>query len=170
MTSNAAAAILETEPLPEGETQLTLLELVSAVSEMTSNDAEVTEAVLSLLRSGRVRLCGNFKGEPIDFHFVMDSHAHLGQHTGFLILDSSAEGLIRAQDQIGADLTAVSSLESTLVGWQRVRWERPRVVLPRAGMQLDFGGYVKEYAADRLAALVRGLGLNNDWTMSNQKL
>ena len=31
-----------------------------------------------------------------------------------------------------------------LVGWQRVRWRRHRLVLTRAGMQLDFGGYVKE--------------------------
>ena len=27
-----------------------------------------------------------------------------------------------------------------LVGWQHVRWQRPRLVLPRPGMQLDFGG------------------------------
>ena len=66
MTSSASAAISETGPLPATETQLTLLELVSAISEMTASDTEVTEAVLSLLRSGRVRLCGNFKGEPIE--------------------------------------------------------------------------------------------------------
>ena len=48
-----------------------------------------------------------------------------------------------------------------LVGWQRVRWERPHLVLPRAGMELDFGGYVKEYAVDRVAELCRGLGLEH---------
>jgi hypothetical protein len=66
MTRNAAAAVLETQPVQESERQLTLLELVSAVSETTSNDDEVTETVLHLLRSGRVRLCGNFKDEPIE--------------------------------------------------------------------------------------------------------
>jgi thiamine biosynthesis lipoprotein len=45
-----------------------------------------------------------------------------------------------------------------LVGWDRVRWERPRIVLPLPGMELDFGGYVKEYAADRCAALCRERG------------
>jgi len=45
-----------------------------------------------------------------------------------------------------------------LVGWGRVRWQRPRVALPLAGMELDFGGYVKEYAADRAAALCRQHG------------
>ncbi len=42
-------------------TELTLLELVRAVSEETENDTEVVETVLQLLRSGRVHLCGNFR-------------------------------------------------------------------------------------------------------------
>jgi thiamine biosynthesis lipoprotein len=41
-----------------------------------------------------------------------------------------------------------------LIGWEQVRWERPRVVLPRPGMELDFGGYGKEYAVDRVVALL----------------
>ncbi|MEF7615101.1 FAD:protein FMN transferase [Aquincola sp. MAHUQ-54] len=45
-----------------------------------------------------------------------------------------------------------------LVGWQQVRWRRPWLSLPVAGMELDFGGYVKEYAADRAAAAARTAG------------
>jgi thiamine biosynthesis lipoprotein len=45
-----------------------------------------------------------------------------------------------------------------LVGWEKVRWEPPRIALPRVGMELDFGGYVKEYAADRAAERCRELG------------
>jgi thiamine biosynthesis lipoprotein len=48
-----------------------------------------------------------------------------------------------------------------LVGWDKLRWRRPHLTLPLAGMQLDFGGYVKEYAADRVAALCRELGLRH---------
>jgi thiamine biosynthesis lipoprotein len=44
------------------------------------------------------------------------------------------------------------------VGWRHVRWQRPRLVLTRPGMQLDLGGVVKEYAADRVAELCRRLG------------
>jgi len=44
------------------------------------------------------------------------------------------------------------------VGWQRVGWDGERIHLPMAGMEIDFGGYVKEYAADRVAALCRELG------------
>ena len=67
MTS-AAATILETvpEPVRENEKHVTLLELVSAIGETTDDDDEVTETVLQLLRSGRARLCGNFKDEPIE--------------------------------------------------------------------------------------------------------
>jgi thiamine biosynthesis lipoprotein len=44
------------------------------------------------------------------------------------------------------------------VGWEKVRWEAPRVVLPLPGMELDLGGYVKEYAADRVASSLRDQG------------
>ena len=54
-------------------------------------------------------------------------------------------------------------LEETraLVGWSKLEWNRPRLVLPQKGMQLDFGGFVKEYAADRVAELCRERGLTS---------
>ena len=48
-----------------------------------------------------------------------------------------------------------------LIGWKKLRWERPRLVLPVAGMELDWGGFVKEYAADRVAELCRSRGLRH---------
>jgi len=45
--------------------QLTLLELVQAVGEVTSSDAETVAAVRYLLATRRVRLCGNFRGAPV---------------------------------------------------------------------------------------------------------
>ena len=47
------------------------------------------------------------------------------------------------------------------IGWSRVRWQSPRLVLPVAGMELDFGGYVKEYAADATAACCRAHGIEH---------
>ena len=41
------------------------------------------------------------------------------------------------------------------VGWQRVEWTRPYLTLPIAGMRIDLGGVVKEYAADRAAEICR---------------
>ncbi|MEP7207120.1 MAG: FAD:protein FMN transferase [Casimicrobiaceae bacterium] len=40
---------------------------------------------------------------------------------------------------------------TALVGWSRVRRETHAVFLPTSGMELDFGGFGKEYAADRAA-------------------
>jgi thiamine biosynthesis lipoprotein len=36
-----------------------------------------------------------------------------------------------------------------LIGWNQVRWHEGSIELPRAGMEIDFGGIGKEYAADR---------------------
>jgi hypothetical protein len=44
--------------------QVTLLELVRAVSEVTDDDREVVATVQHMLLSGRVRLCGNFRNAP----------------------------------------------------------------------------------------------------------
>jgi hypothetical protein len=41
--------------------EVTLLELVQAICDETSNEREVVETVQHLLDSGRVRLCGNFR-------------------------------------------------------------------------------------------------------------
>jgi thiamine biosynthesis lipoprotein len=43
-----------------------------------------------------------------------------------------------------------------LVGWSKVRWERPRITL-MAGMQIDFGGVGKEYAVDQAVQLAAQL-------------
>lgn len=40
-----------------------------------------------------------------------------------------------------------------LIGWDKVRWEKPRLTL-KAGMEIDLGGIGKEYAVDRSAQLI----------------
>lgn len=40
------------------------------------------------------------------------------------------------------------------IGWQQARWQSPKLTLA-AGMELDFGGIGKEYAADRCLALAK---------------
>jgi thiamine biosynthesis lipoprotein len=42
-----------------------------------------------------------------------------------------------------------------LVGWRKVERKPGAVRLAQAGMELDFGGFGKEYAADRAAAILR---------------
>jgi len=50
---------------PSEPAELTLLELVGAVSELTDSDRDTVAIVLELLRTKRVRLRGNFKGHPV---------------------------------------------------------------------------------------------------------
>ncbi len=46
----------------------------------------------------------------------------------------------------------------SLVGWNRVERQGNAIRLPEAGMEIDFGGVGKEYAADRAAAVVAAKG------------
>jgi thiamine biosynthesis lipoprotein len=45
------------------------------------------------------------------------------------------------------------------VGWGKLRWHRPRLEFTVPGMELDLGGIVKEYAADRAGTLLLDLGI-----------
>lgn len=47
-----------------------------------------------------------------------------------------------------------------LIGWEKVQWTDTHIYLPYPGMELDFGGIVKEYAADVAAGLCQQLGIN----------
>lgn len=47
------------------------------------------------------------------------------------------------------------------VGWGKVRWQRPRLAFGVPGMEIDFGGVVKEYAADRAATLCAEAGFRH---------
>ena len=45
--------------------KITLLDLVAAVAESATSDAEVIETVSELINSGKVRLIGNFRGADV---------------------------------------------------------------------------------------------------------
>lgn len=47
------------------------------------------------------------------------------------------------------------------VGWSKVRWQRPRIRFGVSAMEIDFGGVVKEYAADRAAVICAESGLGH---------
>jgi len=61
-----------TRPAPEPRRRrtaphsCTLLELIQVVGEITDDDREVVATVIHLLESGQVRLCGNFRDEPLE--------------------------------------------------------------------------------------------------------
>ncbi|MDQ7089536.1 MAG: FAD:protein FMN transferase [Methylococcales bacterium] len=46
-----------------------------------------------------------------------------------------------------------------LINWPSIEWDEKTIYLPKVGMELDFGGLVKEYAADTVATLCRQQGI-----------
>lgn len=79
------------------------------------------------------------------------------------LFDITSGVLRRAWDFRSGRLPAPGELEALLprVGWDKLRWQRPRLVLAVAGMELDFGGFGKEYAADRAVAVLQAAGLRH---------
>lgn len=48
-----------------------------------------------------------------------------------------------------------------LVGWNKVGWDGWEIFLPVAGMEIDLGGFGKEYAVDRIAEKLTDLGVKS---------
>ena len=65
MTRAAAAVVNPASPEATGA-RVTLLELVAAIGEVTDDEEEITATVRHMLRSGRAKLCGNFRDPPVD--------------------------------------------------------------------------------------------------------
>ena len=76
------------------------------------------------------------------------------------LFDITSGVLRRAWDFKAARLPLQAELDALLpmVGWHITRWDGKHLVLPLAGMEVDFGGFGKEYAADRAAAVLMSAG------------
>jgi len=81
------------------------------------------------------------------------------------LFDITSGVLRRAWNFAGQILPKETSLEALmpLIGWSQVEREGERVRLPKVGMELDFGGFGKEYAADRSAALLQQMGVRHGY-------
>lgn len=79
------------------------------------------------------------------------------------LFDLTSGVLRRAWDFKSGQLPTQADIDTLLplVGWDQLRWDRGSVSLPRTGMELDFGGCVKEYAADSAAAQLRRHGIDS---------
>lgn len=66
-------------------------------------------------------------------------------------------GLLRKAWRFDSGQLPDQALIDTLlqhVGWHKLEWKAPVLHFPQPGMEIDFGGVVKEYAADRAATIV----------------
>ena len=90
--------------------------------------------------------------------YAATAHAQSGG-----LFDATSGVLRRAWDFRSGRMPQPGELDRLLplVGWQQLRWQRPCLVLPVPGMELDFGGFGKEYAVDRVAALLLARGIRH---------
>ncbi|MFZ6655078.1 FAD:protein FMN transferase [Undibacterium sp. TJN19] len=76
------------------------------------------------------------------------------------LFDITAGILRRAWDFRSKHLPAQEELQALCekIGWNKVERGEQSLRLPQAGMEIDFGGFGKEYAADRAAAILQERG------------
>jgi thiamine biosynthesis lipoprotein len=79
------------------------------------------------------------------------------------LFDITSGALRQAWGAHCTELPSAAVLERLLqrVGWDKVLWSRPRLEFSVPGIELDFGGVVKEYAADRAAAICAEAGIRH---------
>jgi len=81
------------------------------------------------------------------------------------LFDITSGALRRVWDFKSARLPNAQALAAVLplVNWAGVAWDQHGIRLPLAGMELDFGGFGKEYAADRAASVLMQAGLSHGY-------
>ncbi|MEO0443831.1 MAG: FAD:protein FMN transferase [Pseudomonadota bacterium] len=77
------------------------------------------------------------------------------------LFDITSGVLRKAWDFKSQQLPSLAVLKPLLeiIGWSKVIWHDQKVQLPQGGMEIDFGGFVKEYAADVVSSLCRDQGV-----------
>ena len=95
---------------------------------------------------------------------LLDYAAVLHSNSGGLF-DITSGVLRRAWDFRRPVVPAQAALDALLplVGWRHVERAGGKVRLAQTGMEIDFGGFGKEYAADRAAALLLAAGVRHGY-------
>ena len=135
-------------------------QLARQLTQLACNEAKRIEYKYSRYRADSVISAINTShGEPMaidDETWRLLSFANTCYQLSEGMFDITSGVLGKAWHFDGSDrLPSQSDIDAllTLIGWQRVELTAEYVTLP-AGMQLDVGGIGKEYAVDRVAALV----------------
>lgn len=90
---------------------------------------------------------------------LFDFAAELNRQSDGLF-DITAGKLTRLWDDRKPSQTEIDAA-LRVTGWRRIEWNRPVLRVTTRNMHLDFGGLVKEYAADRCAELCREAGVHS---------
>lgn len=79
------------------------------------------------------------------------------------LFDITSGILRRAWDFKSNQLPDEATIQALLdkIGWHKLRWLSPILEFPLAGMEIDLGGVVKEYAVDRAATICWDRGIQH---------
>ena len=105
---------------------------------------------------------GSANGVEVDSETaLLLNYAQVGYEQSAGLFDITSGILRKAWDFRSNKIPTQNEIESLLplIGWNKINWTYPLLTLPLQGMELDFGGYVKEYAADVAANFCRNAGI-----------
>lgn len=93
----------------------------------------------------------------------MRDYAHAAWEESGGLFDITSGVLRHAWNFQSNQIPTQACLDSLLprVGWQHVHWHDGELRFSRPGMEIDFGGFVKEYAADCAAAVALADGIRH---------
>ena len=106
---------------------------------------------------------GNKNGIEVDAETaLLLNYAQVGYEQSDGLFDISSGILRKAWDFRSKLLPLQKDIDALLpfIGWDKLLWQAPHLCLPMKGMELDFGGYVKEYAVDVAANFCRSAGIS----------
>lgn len=119
------------------------------------DDSVLTEINLVARHGGKIAVDEETAG-LLDYAFAC--HRKSGG-----LFDITSGVLRKAWDFSSENLPTQSAIDGLLplVGLDKVSWKAPLLEFSVPGMELDFGGIGKEYAADRAAAVCASLGIEH---------
>lgn len=136
--------------------------IAAAVAEVARLDRKYSHYREDSLLADWCRTAGSGRALELDEESaaLFDLAALLHTQSGGMF-DITAGALTRLWDAPAAELPEAGAIADALArsGWRHLEWQRPRLRLQLAGLRLDLGGLVKEYAADRAAEVLRANGI-----------
>ena len=138
------------------------LAIASAVDEVQRLELKYSRYLENSLTSKINHSAGSGTPVPIDEETVgLLSYANTLWQQSEGLFDITSGVLRQAWDFKSGQCPPQSAIDALLplVGWDKVQWDQDSVYLPLFGMEVDFGGCVKEYAADSAAIKLRSPGV-----------
>ena len=132
-----------------------------AIAEVRRLEEKYTRFRPTSVTSSINRSAGDQRGIAVDAETsALIDYAAIAHRESDGLFDVTSGVLREVWDWSSGRIPSQRQIDDVLprIGWQKVEWESPRIALPTLGMQIDLGGVVKEYAADRVAELCRTNG------------